>query len=80
MQQGKKALLIELRHSPDEEYDEDAVLNEDNDSLLMKEDPSMFDILFTLHGAYIILSLGIFLGINYALDVVDQKPRTRKSA
>lgn len=70
--------MIELRHDPDEEYDEDSILDEETEGPLKKEDVTLLSVFFTLHGAYILLSLGVFFGINYALENMDQPTRRRK--
>jgi hypothetical protein len=78
LQEGKRKLLLELRHSPDEELDEEAAMNSEDDRIIEKDEPSILSIFFTIQGAYIILSFIVFLAINYALDVMDSKPKGKK--
>jgi hypothetical protein len=77
LQEAKKGMLIELRHHPDEVYDEDAALNED-DSILLKDEPGLLSIFFTVQGAFILLSLGAFLALNYALELLETQSSPRK--
>ncbi len=74
LQEAKKSILTELRHHPDKVYDEDAILNQD-DNIFFKEEPSIFKIFFTLQGAYIFVSLAVMLVLNYALDLFESKSR-----
>ena len=67
LQEAKKSILTEIRHHPDEIYDEDAILNQD-DKIFFREEPSFLNIFFTLQGAYIFISLAVMLLLNYALD------------
>jgi len=67
LQEAKKVILIEKRHHPDEIYDEDAILNQE-DNLLLKDEPGIFNIFFTVYGGYILISLSIFLLLNYILE------------
>jgi len=77
MQEAKKKTLVELKHHPDEVYDEDAALSDDNDHLFIQDDPSIFNIFFTTQGCYILLSLCIFIVLNYALDVSESTPKKK---
>jgi len=67
-----------MKHHPDVEYNEDLLLNDDSDSILTKEDPTLIGMLFSLHGLYIIGSLGLFLVINYSLELFDSKDHKKK--
>jgi hypothetical protein len=67
-QEAKKHILIQLRHHPDLEYDEDKILDDDNDDILNQEEPSIFSIFFTFNGSCIIASFVVFLMLNYLLD------------
>ena len=67
-----------MKHHPDVEYDEDLLLNDENDNILTKEDPSIIEMFFSLHGVYIIASFLLFLGLNYSLDFLDGKSKIRK--
>jgi hypothetical protein len=78
LQEAKKQILVQLRHHPDEIYDEDAVLNDESDSILTKDDGGLFDLFFSIHGGYIFLSLGLFFALNYILDVADKKSSSAK--
>ena len=78
LQDLKKNLLIKLRHNPDLEFDEEKILNEDNDHLLFKEDPSFFNIFFTFNGMCIIASFLIFLFINYYIDIFTKENKKIK--
>jgi hypothetical protein len=77
LQEAKKSLLIEKRHHPDEIYDEDAVLNED-DNVLLKEEPGILSLFFTVNGMYILLSLAVFLLLNNGLDVFEPRSKRNK--
>jgi hypothetical protein len=68
LQELKKNVLIQLRHHADEDYDEESVLNDENDSILFKEDPSLISVFFTFQGICIISSFAVFLALNYLLD------------
>jgi hypothetical protein len=68
LQELKRSVLIQLRHNADEDFDEESVLNDENDSILMKEEPSIFGVFFTLQGICILISFGVFLSLNYLLD------------
>ena len=68
LQEAKKVYLSEKRHHPDEIYDEEAALNED-DSLIIREEPSIFNIFLTIYGFYITASFTVFLMLTYALDI-----------
>jgi hypothetical protein len=70
LQEAKKHLLIEMRHHPDDIYNEEDILSMD-DSVLFKEGPSLFHIFFTINGAYIIVSFGIMILFNYLIDQVE---------
>ncbi len=78
LQELKKNMLIVMKHHPDIEYNEDLLLNDENDTILKRDDPTLIGILFSLHGGYIICSFLIFLGINYALDLTDGSNKKRK--
>ena len=68
----KKNLLLDMKHHPDIEYDEDLLLNDENDHLLNTEDVGFLNILFSLHGSYIFLSFGAFLIIDYIIDITER--------
>ncbi len=76
LHEAKKVYLIEKRHNPEEVYDEDAALNED-DSVLVNDEQSIFNIFFTIHGAYILVSMGVFLVLNYALESFETNDRRK---
>ena len=80
LQELKKSLLLVMKHHPDIEYNEDLLLNDENDSILNKEDPTLIGMLFSLHGMYIIASFAVFLGINYALDLTEGGSKRKKVA
>jgi len=77
MLEAKKSILTELRHHPDEIYDEDSILNQD-DRIFFKEEPSIFNIFFTLQGAYIFISLAVMLLLNYVLDAFEYSSNSSK--
>jgi hypothetical protein len=72
LQEVKKKYLIEKKHSPEEVYDEDAALMEDN-SIIVQEEQGLFGIFFTYHGVLILISFGLFLALNYALESAEIK-------
>jgi hypothetical protein len=76
LQEAKKAYLIEKRHNPEEIYDEDSALYED-ESVFVNEEISMLNIFFTIHGAYILISLGVFLVLNYFLEGLEKNSRSK---
>lgn len=78
LQEAKKAYLILKKHDPEEVYDEEAALTED-DSLIIKDQPSIFNIFFTVHGGYVLFSFIFFLLLSYALDFLEgsNKPKTK---
>lgn len=78
LQELKKNQLLVMKHHPDIEYDEDLLLNDENDSILTKDEPTLFGMFFTLHGAYIIASFVLFLGLNYAIDLTEDKLHRKK--
>ena len=67
----KKNLLLDMKHHPDIEYDEDLLLNDENDHLLDTQDVGFLNILFSLHGSYIFMSFAIFMVIDYIIDIAD---------
>lgn len=67
-----------MKHHPDIEYNEDLLLNDENDSILTQENPTLIGMLFSLHGIYIIASFLVFLGINYALDLSESNNKRKK--
>lgn len=67
-----------MKHHPDIEYNEDLLLNDENDSILTQENPTLIGMLFSLHGIYIIASFILFLGINYALDLSEGSGSKRR--
>lgn len=75
LQELKKNVLIELRHHPDEVYDEDAALSQEDD-MFIKDEPSILKIFISLQGAYIVMSLGVMLMINYILDQFESINRS----
>jgi hypothetical protein len=79
MQEFKKKYLIELRHHPDEIYDEDAALADDNDHTVIKEDSGILSLFFNTEGVYIFASFAVFIALNYALEAADTEVR-KKSA
>ena len=76
LQEAKKAYLIEKKHNPEEVYDEEAALNED-DSILIKDEPSIFQIFFTVHGAYVLFSFLFFLVLSSGLDFLESEPNVK---
>ena len=66
----KKSLLLDMKHHPDLEYDEELLLNDENDQLLNREDVGFLNVLFSLHGSYILISFCLFLLIDYLLDIM----------
>lgn len=76
LQEAKKSYLIEKKHSQEEVYDEDAALNED-DSVLTLDEPGFINIFFTVHGAYVLISFGMFLLLNYALDTIENSKKDK---
>lgn len=71
--------MLELRHSPDEELDEEEAMNSEDDRIIEPDEPSILSILFTVQGGYIIASFVVFLAINYGLDVIDSKPSSKSN-
>jgi hypothetical protein len=78
LQELKRNVLIELRHHADEDFDEDAVLNDESDSLLFKEDPSILSVFFTSQGVCILTSFVVFMVLNYMLDSMSGAPKKTK--
>lgn len=77
----KKNVMIELRHSTDDEIDDNAVLeNDDFEFNAVKEDSGILNVLLSSTGLYIILSLGIFFSMYYALDQIDVKKMIRNAS
>ena len=74
----KKSLLLDMKHHPDLEYDEDLLLNDENDHLLNREDTGFLNVLFSLHGSYILISFSLFLTIDYFIDLMDGGNKKRK--
>lgn len=78
LQEEKKSLLLDMKHHPDLEYDEDLLLNDENDQLLNRDDVGFLNVMFSLHGSYIFLSLSLFLVIDYLLDMFDNSGKKKK--
>lgn len=78
LQELKKTQLLVMKHHPDIEYNEDLLLNDENDSILAQENPTLIGMLFSLHGMYIVASFLVFLGINYALDLSESSSLKRR--
>lgn len=78
LQELKKNQLLVMKHHPDIEYNEDLLLNDENDSILTQENPTLLGMLFSLHGMYIVASFLLFLGINYALDLSEGSGSKRR--
>lgn len=67
----KKNLMLDLKHHPDLEYDEEFLLNDDNDHLLSREDAGVVNVLFSVHGSYIFFSFFVFFIIDYLIDLTE---------
>jgi hypothetical protein len=80
LQELKRSVLIQLRHNADEDFDEESVLNDDNDSILTKEEPSIVSVFFTFQGVCILFSFGVFLMLNYLLNNLTDSPARKLKA
>ena len=76
----KKNLLLDMKHHPDIEYDEDLLLNDENDHLLNREDVGFLNVLFSLSGSYIFASFALFMMIDYVCDIGDNSSKKRVHA
>ena len=75
LQEVKKSLLLELKHHHDLEYDEELLLNDENDQLLNREDVGVLNVLISVHGSYIIASVGLFLLLDYFIDMLGSRKK-----
>lgn len=66
----KKKYMLDLRHSVDEEYDEEALLNSDSEDIFLKKDEGIFSVFLTTPGIGIIISVVLFFGLNYVIDAI----------
>jgi hypothetical protein len=79
LQELKKNVLIQLRHNPDEDFDEEAVLNDETDSFLIKDEPSIIGVFFTFQGVCILVSFAVFLLLNSLIDSFSGDSRKIKT-
>lgn len=77
LHEQKKNLLLDLKHHPDLEYDEELLLNDENDQLLNKEDVGIVNVLFSTHGAIIFGSFSLLLLLDYIIDMTDGKKKRK---
>ena len=71
-----KSLLIK-KHDVDEEFDEALELSTEEDLIIPKKESTVLTTLFSKPGAYIIISLLIFISLYFAFDNIEDK-RKRK--
>lgn len=69
LQEGLKKQRLDLRHHSDEDFNEEALLN-DESILLINEDKGILSVFFTKEGITIWISIGVFFGLNYLLDFI----------
>lgn len=66
--ENKKNYMLDLRHDPDEDYDENELLNSDSEDYFIKKDEGIFSIFKTAPGIGILVSVAIFFSLNYLID------------
>lgn len=78
--EAKKEKLVELKHHPDEIYDEEAALSMDLEDLISRDERSLLQIFNTTQGMFILISFAIFLGMNFMLDALENHGSKNKKA
>lgn len=69
-QESRKMQRLELRHHSDEDFDEEALLNDEESILLVKEDQGLLSVFYTKESITIWISIGIFFAFNYLIDFI----------
>ena len=69
-QEENKKYAVELRHHPDEVFEEETLLNEDIDTLNIVENTNIMSIFNTKPGFGILASVVVFFVFNHGIDLI----------
>lgn len=72
-----KSLIIK-KHDVDEEFDEAYELSTEEDVIISKVESTLIGTLFSKPGAYIIVSILIFIALYFAVDNYEESQRRIK--